>query len=184
VAGPLHDLPPPLPVAQDPWKRSVFCYLPGDYVYTPTVLESLAGLGLQVDAYLHPPPEDVHALRLPAAVQLRSRPAPLPYALGRSALVVHHGGVGTAEQVLALGRPQLVLPKTLEQGLNARALSALGVATLLESDARTPHAIVSAVSELLDGPHAAQRASEVARGLRRAGSLPVLLDLCDLLAGP
>ena len=38
--------------------------------------------------------------------------APLSHVLPRPAALVHHGGIGTAAQGLASGRPQLVMPMT------------------------------------------------------------------------
>ena len=48
--------------------------------------------------------------------------APLSHVLPRAAALVHHGGIGTAAQGLASGRPQLVMPMTFDQPDNASRL--------------------------------------------------------------
>ena len=40
---------------------------------------------------------------------------PLSHVLPGAAALVHHGGIGTAAQGLASGRPQLVMPMTFDQ---------------------------------------------------------------------
>lgn len=55
---------------------------------------------------------------------------PLQEAFVDRSLVIHHGGLTTAIACLLAGIPQLVLPRHLEQELNARALLRLGVAQM------------------------------------------------------
>ena len=50
----------------------------------------------------------------------------------RYPLIIHHGGIGTTELALAVGRPQLLLPRHLEQNLTGRALKDIGVALVLK----------------------------------------------------
>lgn len=45
----------------------------------------------------------------------------------RSAAVVHHGGAGTTAQALRAGRPQVVLPFTMDQPFFARRVHEIGV---------------------------------------------------------
>ncbi len=49
-------------------------------------------------------------------------------AVGMARVVIHHGGLGTSQVALALGRPQLLVPRQLEQRFNADALGKLGLA--------------------------------------------------------
>lgn len=52
--------------------------------------------------------------------------------LRRSALLVHHGGVGTTARALQAGVPQIVVPWAFDQPDNAARVSALGVGTSIE----------------------------------------------------
>lgn len=56
---------------------------------------------------------------------------PLQEALMDRSIVVHHGGLTTSIACLLAGVPQLVLPRYLEQELNAIALVQLGVAQIM-----------------------------------------------------
>ena len=54
----------------------------------------------------------------------------------KSKVIIHHAGVGTAEQTLGLGRPQLLAPRHFEQFANSDALGLLGVAVALRGAGR------------------------------------------------
>lgn len=56
-------------------------------------------------------------------------PADLREVLSQVPVVIHHGGVSTAQAGLVAGRPQVLLPRYLEQELVALALGNRGVAT-------------------------------------------------------
>lgn len=63
---------------------------------------------------------------LPAGVR-HAEHAPFSEIVGRAALVVHHGGIGTASYALAAGVPQLMLPLGGDQYDNANRVQRLGV---------------------------------------------------------
>lgn len=68
-------------------------------------------------------------------------------------LVVHHGGLGTAQLALLAGIPQLVLPTHLEDHLTARALTRLGVARTFPAAEPTSAARISrALRDLASQP--------------------------------
>lgn len=74
---------------------------------------------------------------------------PLSKLLARTALLVHHGGIGTCAQGLASGVPQLVRPMAFDQFDNSRRLARLGVAEEVSVKAfRTP-AVAAALERLL-----------------------------------
>ncbi len=68
----------------------------------------------------------------------------VPYAdfstlLPRAALVVHHGGVGTAAQALRAGVPQVIVPLAFDQPDNAYRFKSLGLGEFVRSmDFKTP----------------------------------------------
>jgi rhamnosyltransferase subunit B len=78
----------------------------------------LARAGDQIPASL--PPNVIHAPY-----------APFSDVFPRSAVVVHHGGIGTSAQALRAGVPQLVMPLAFDQADNAARMKRLGVSRTL-----------------------------------------------------
>ena len=91
---------------------------------------------------------------------------PFSQVLHRSAAVVHHGGIGTAAQGLAAGRPQLIMPMTFDQPDNARRLVGLGVARTLQPRAFRGAAVASAIDTLLGSTSVSDRCADLARRVR------------------
>ena len=94
---------------------------------------------------------------------------PFSQVLHRSAALVHHGGIGTAAQGLAAGRPQLIMPMTFDQPDNASRLVGLGVARSLRPRAFRGAAVASASI-----PSSARRASAHGARTSRDGSDPTI----------
>jgi hypothetical protein len=180
AAGALEGLPERLPPAEGP--ASLFFYLPGHYGYTPRVLEAIAASGMPAEGYLYPEPPGLRARFEPRGIRLHDRPVPLAEALARATALVHHGGIGTTEQALALGRPQLLVPATLEQSLNARSVVALGVGLAVPNRERTAEGFARALARLTGSAPLRQAAARVAAGVNRPASLPALLALCERVA--
>lgn len=57
---------------------------------------------------------------------------PFSYLFARSALVIHHGGIGTCAQALASGAPQIISPYTFDQPDNAFLLWQLGISNAID----------------------------------------------------
>ncbi|WP_109474105.1 glycosyltransferase [Ornithinimicrobium cavernae] len=84
----------------------------------------------------------------------------------RVAAVVHHGGAGTTAQALRAGRPQLVLPFTMDQPFFARRVHEIGVgAAPVPTPEATPQRLRAALTELRSARVAATAAT-VARVVR------------------
>ncbi len=181
--GALEGLPQALDPVAGHEPASVFVYLPGTYSYTPLVLGAAAASGLRVDAYLYPPRPDLARELEPKGVRLHATPQPLATVLARARAIVHHGGIGTTEQALGLGRPQLVVPKTLEQALNAGLLGELGVGVSLGSRQHTPDAVRAALDRVTTDVTLKAMAAQVAASLDRTPSLPKLAAICERLGG-
>ena len=77
----------------------------------------------------------------------------------RCAAVVHQGGVGTTQQALRAGRPQLVVPHLGDQYDNAARVVRLGCGAQLARSAYCPDKIVPALETLLSGAAAARAAA-------------------------
>jgi UDP:flavonoid glycosyltransferase YjiC (YdhE family) len=96
----------------------------------------------------------------------------------RSALVVHHGGIGTCAQALAAGVPQLVMPMGFDQPDNAARAVRLGVGEAIPPARFTPARVAAALDRLLS-------ADEVAAACRRrrekVDAEDALRRACDLI---
>ena len=115
--------------------------------------------------------------RLPGGVRHASY-TPFSAVLPRAAALVHHGGIGTAAQALAAGRPQLVMPITFDQPDNAVRLERLGVARIVPPTRFSGARVARHLGVLLGADEVAGRCSEIAR--RFDGTDPIDLT-CDLI---
>jgi UDP:flavonoid glycosyltransferase YjiC (YdhE family) len=124
LVEPMRPLAPPLPAAA---AGSFFAYLNAAQPGVELVLTQLAAAGFHGAAYLRHGSPRVFERARAAGVTIHQNPPPLGEALAGAAVVIHHGGINTAEAALAAGRPQVLLPSHLEHTLTARALESLGV---------------------------------------------------------
>ena len=115
--------------------------------------------------------------RLPSEVRHASY-APFGAVLPRSAALVHHGGIGTAAQALAAGRPQLVMPMTFDQPDNAARLVGLGVARMLAPTHFSATNVARQLTALLEDDAVGSRCTEIAR---RFGGIDPIGSTCDLI---
>lgn len=165
--GPL--LPLPAPLDEEP-QEDYFGYLSLGYPHTRKVLDGLAASGRRGRIYLRDAtPAQMQEYRA-KGLDIHDRPQPMREAVGRAAVVVHHGGVGTVETVLALGRPHLLVPRHQEQRGNATALGAMKVAVSMRSGGvfEAEH-VAQALDHLLNEPVYRTNAAAKARDLAAAG---------------
>lgn len=104
-------------------------------------------------------------------------PAPLPdsvrhadfvpfrWLLKRTALLVHHGGIGSMSQALAAGVPQVIRPLGFDQFDNAARVARLGVGSSLPPGRFRGPALAEVIGKLLDNPEVAGRCGEIAARL-------------------
>lgn len=84
----------------------------------------------------------------------------------RAAVVVHHGGAGTTAQALRAGRPQVVLPFTMDQPFFGRRVHEIGVGSPpVPTTEASPDRLVAALETALD-PVVTGRARSVGRVVR------------------
>ena len=90
-----------------------------------------------------------------------------PYAelFPRTAVNVHHGGIGTIGLAMNSGRPMLVMPTAWDQPDNAARVERLGIARVLPRHRYTASRVASELRHLLDGAYR-QRASAVKERLK------------------
>jgi len=75
---------------------------------------------------------------------------PFRWLLSRTALLVHHGGIGSASQALAAGVPQVIMPMGFDQFDNAARVERLGVGLSLPPRRFRAAAVAEMIRGLLD----------------------------------
>jgi UDP:flavonoid glycosyltransferase YjiC (YdhE family) len=125
------------------------------------ILENLARLDCELIVAMDD--ELAERLRpLPSAVRHAGR-VPLSEALRTCQALIHHGGQGTSLTALAVGCPQVVLPKFGDQLGNADAVELSGAGLVLPLDEATPERVAHHCRGVLDDPRFGESALEVAR---------------------
>lgn len=173
---PLEDLRPLAP----PAPPSFFAYLGSQYPQTEAVLAALALTNCPGTVFVRGfTVEQREALRR-LGLKVLDEPANLPEMLNRHAVLIHHGGAGTASQALAMGRPQILIPIHLEQITTGHLLQAQGVGLSLAGNLG-PEAAARALHQILRDSRYASLAGTVARRLHgrpRRPALPAILEAC------
>jgi len=91
--------------------------------------------------------------------------APHSTVFSRAAVVMHHGGVGTAAQALRSGRPQLIIPFFADQPDNAGRIARLGCARVLPRRNFTARRAEAHLQALLERSDYAENAQRIAGGI-------------------
>ena len=180
AAGPLQISPS---TPDCPQRQGVFAYLDLALAHTSKLLEILIRCGFPLEVFVRDLPARMKSALRVANVHVHETPPPLAEVAERASLIVHHGGIGTAEAALALGRPQFLLPKHLEQSLNAANLVRLGVAMRLEPNFSLAEGS-AAVAEAISSESLSEKAQEAAARLakRPSVSLERIISLCEDLS--
>ncbi|MGV8928665.1 MAG: glycosyltransferase [Brevundimonas sp.] len=92
--------------------------------------------------------------------------APFSLLFPRCAAVVHQGGVGTTQQVLRAGRPQLIVPHLGDQYDNGARVVRLGCGAALSRSRYRPERIVGALEALLNDPETLARSNDLGVAVR------------------
>jgi rhamnosyltransferase subunit B len=107
--------------------------------------------------------------------------APYSALFPRTALVVHQGGVGTTAQCLRAGRPMLIMPYSHDQPDNARRMSRLGVARVVQRSSYKPWRVARLVKAMLADPEYGQKAQSVAQTMAREDGVKTACDALEQL---
>ncbi len=185
--GPLAASPPPTAGLDDGAGDSgrVFAYLSAGHPGVGALLAGLAESGLQVEAYVRDAPPPLTAKLERGGIRLHRTPPPLAEALSRNDAFLHHGGSGSVMTALAVGRPQVCLPRYLEQRLVCEALKSQGVAVYFYGKF-DPAAVVAAVAGAIGNGRPRERALDLAARLHGRGhvdNLSRIAERCDELVG-
>lgn len=160
----------PLPAAQSsPAQPSFFAYLTADFRGTEKVLSFLPNLKIPGSAYVRGASKRLMDSLHATGLQVFSAPAPMQQVLPSVSAILHHGGLLTSEEALATGRPQLLLPRYLEQELTARSLHQMGVALAL-AGRFTVQQVAQALHRLVADPRYSQQAISWARTVQHRGN--------------
>lgn len=140
--------PETVPLAP-PSQAQVFAYLRMDHEPSARVLHALMDSRVPTECYLHGATPEFVATLERACIKVHRAPPPLREVLARSSFLIHHGGIGTLEDALLAGRPQLLLPRHREQKLNTRRALDAGAGVCALSPRATAERIRERLPSLL-----------------------------------
>ncbi len=180
AAGPLEDLPDAISPPSDQ-RPALFFYLAADYKHTRKTLEVVAQSGIGAEGFVRGPTARMVRELTEQGIVIHDSPVPLETALRRTTAVLHHGGIGTSEKVLSLGRPQLLLPRHLEQELNALALKEQGVGVVLMRN-QTVDSARQTIRQVCTNKGLANTTAKLAGAVDRRGTMKDLMGLCEAVA--
>ncbi|MFJ9445097.1 nucleotide disphospho-sugar-binding domain-containing protein [Kitasatospora sp. NPDC101235] len=166
------------------WGNSLAGLLGPRSFLPPRIAAALGGLDAEVLLACDPATlTDEDRAALPGNVRVLGY-APLGLLLPTCDAVVHHGGAGGGMTAAAIGVPQLALPFTVEQSVNARRMAQSGAALALDGRTADEAAIRAAVESLLDGPgHRAAAAALSAEIADRPSPARLVRELLAAAAG-
>jgi len=101
----------------------------------------------------------------------------------RAAAVVHHGGVGTTQEALRAGCPQLVVPHGFDQPDNAARVVRLGVGDVLPVSRYRSDRAAEKLRVLLAGSKVKNRATEVASIVSAEAGARTAADIIEQAMG-
>lgn len=176
--GPLSPLAEPLEASAH--EVDYFAYLSLGFRPTAKVLEALSKMPLTGSVYLR----DASALQRDAwrgrGLTIHDSPQDMREMARRSAVMIHHGGLGTIETVFALGRPQLLVPRHLEQSVNAAMAGRMRLAVGMQAGGRfEPEHFMQAMNHALNSTELRENAARKAAELARRGPFNALEPLAE-----
>ena len=106
---------------------------------------------------------------------------PFSRLLPHSALLVHHGGIGTTAQALRAGIPQLIHPMAYDQFDNASRLDSLGVGKSIKPDDYTVNNVIKTLKSLINSSIVQEKCGDIAQRLRTRNALDRTCELIEKL---
>ncbi len=146
---------------------SYFAYLNYSSDHLENVLNALKASGIAGEAYIRGIPAAQREAWSDERLHIHATPQPMEEILQRVAVCIHHAGISTSEMCLRYAVPQLLLPRHLEQRVNASSVylcgSGLVLTTSFLEDAKR---IQTDLRGLIENPgyrqKAIQKAEEIA----------------------
>ncbi|HKO89781.1 MAG TPA: glycosyltransferase [Polyangiaceae bacterium] len=102
--------------------------------------------------------------------------------LRHAALLVHHGGIGTAARALEAGIPQVISPVRFDQPDNARRVQLLGVGGVVQRAELTGATLAAAIRPLLGDPALQARLAHYRTALAGAKAIERSAELLEHVA--
>jgi rhamnosyltransferase subunit B len=97
--------------------------------------------------------------------------------LARSALLVHHGGMGTTARGLEAGIPQIIIPDAYDQPDNGGRVEALGVGAVLPRATLSAQTLIDTSRRLLGSAQVQERARDYAAKARDGQGVARAVDV-------
>jgi len=88
--------------------------------------------------------------------------------LQRAKIFVSHGGMGGINESMFYEVPMLILPKTIEQQINARRMEELGAGIDLKTQEVSPELLLAGVSKLLSSPNYKKAAGLISKSFKES----------------
>lgn len=105
---------------------------------------------------------------------------PQPALLARAVAFISHGGMGGISEAMHYGVPMLLLPKTIEQQLNARRVAVLGAGIDTREAQNVPSKVlVDGVMRLLEDKSFAQNAKKIGESFACTGGVQPAIDALE-----
>ncbi|MCP5154172.1 MAG: hypothetical protein H6983_08420 [Ectothiorhodospiraceae bacterium] len=158
----------PLAPPQQTRGGRIYVYLAGGDPVPRRIVEALAAAGLRGCAYVRGAGDAAWSETGHAGIRMLVEPPPLEATVREASVVVHHGGLATAQVAMAAGRPQVVIPRYVDQILVAEAMAGLPFVRIAPARGG-PRAVVEAVSSLVVSREAADTAMVHAQSVRARG---------------
>jgi UDP-N-acetylglucosamine--N-acetylmuramyl-(pentapeptide) pyrophosphoryl-undecaprenol N-acetylglucosamine transferase len=193
----LRERPYRAPGAEEPLRVLVVGGSQGARVFGEIVPAAIACLGkperMRLELTQQCRPDDLERVAsayagLGLAADLASFFDDLPERMTRAHLVISRAGASSVAELLALGRPALLVPYRFaaddHQRANAEAVSRAGAAWLIEEAKLDAEALASKLRAALDQPEQLLELSHRARALGRTDAAGALADEVLSLASP
>jgi len=105
---------------------------------------------------------------------------PQPDLLARASVFISHGGMGGISEAMHYGVPMLLLPKTIEQQLNARRIHKLGAGIDTRAEQDVPATVLKEeTSKLLANPSFKQNAQKIGDSFSQTGGVGAAVDAVE-----
>jgi hypothetical protein len=157
-----------------------FAYLSLEYEGSLPMIQGLSEMGAHGCAYLRDCPQEIREKLKRKNLEIFDEPQDIAEMLSRCKVLIHHGGLGMAEQGLVGGIPQLLVPRHKEQILNTKALLELGGSVTMQPNGKfKPHHASAALESLLNKTAFLTNARQAATEIPENKSLNIIVNTCD-----
>lgn len=140
----------------------IFGYFSTDEDTDDALIEALRRLGPKLRLHMPRLSVEQSAALRQAGVKLTDGPIPLEAIAAKTRLALNAGQHGTLTMAMAMGLPQLAIPRHLEHAYHAQKARALGCVSIVDRAERDPDAIVSGIMAAYENHDQRARARDVA----------------------